>query len=233
MQLSTCRETCLLVGMKAIACLLCAALFVTPARASAQEADWQLRKEQGGIRVFTREQQGSNFAAVRAEMILEDVRLSSLVALIDDPSACALLEARCAASYTVERVSATEQFVYRHNDMPFPIKDRDVVMHFVWTQDPVTRVVVLDNRNIDGVLPENPRRIRLPSAISGWRFEPLGDGRVLASSEGHLEPGASLPAWLLNSLLVDAPFNTMEAVAAAVKLPRYREVQLDFIVERD
>ena len=117
--------------------------------------------------------------------------------------------------------------------MPFPIKDRDVVMHFVWTQDPVTRVVVLDNRNIDGVLPENPRRIRLPSAISGWSFEPLGDGRVLASSEGHLEPGASLPAWLLNSLLVDAPFNTMEAVAAAVKLPRYREVQLDFIVERD
>jgi hypothetical protein len=166
-------------------------------------------------------------------MILEDVRLSSLVALIDDPSACALLEARCAASYTVERVSATEQFVYRHNDMPFPIKDRDVVMHFVWTQDPVSGVVVLDNRNIDGVLPENPRRIRLPSAIAGWRFEPLGDGRVLASSEGHLEPGAGLPAWLLNSLLVDAPFNTMEAVAAAVKLPRYREVQLDFIVERD
>ena len=91
MQLSTCRESCLLVGMKAISCLLCAALFVTPARASVQEADWQLRKDQGGIRVFTREQQWSNFAAVRAEMILEDVRLSSLVALIDDPSACALL----------------------------------------------------------------------------------------------------------------------------------------------
>jgi hypothetical protein len=130
MQLSTCRESYLLVGMKAIVCLLCAALFVAPA--GAQEADWQLGKEQGGIRVFTREQQGSNFAAVRAEMILEDVRLSSLVALIDDPSACALLEARCAESYTVERVSATEQFVYRHNDMPFPIKDRDVVMHFGW-----------------------------------------------------------------------------------------------------
>ena len=233
MQLSTCRETFLLVGMKAIACLLCAALFVTPARASAQEADWQLRKEQGGIRVFTREQQGSNFAAVRAEMILEDVRLSSLVALIDDPSACGLLEARCAESYTVERLSATEQFVYRHNDMPFPIKDRDVVMHFVWTQDPITRIVELDNRSIEGVLPENPKRIRLPSAVSGWRFEPLGEGKVLTSSEGHLEPGASLPAWLLNSLLVDAPFNTMEAVAAAVRLPRYRSAQLDFIVERD
>lgn len=233
MQLSTCRETFLLVCMKAIVCLLCAALFVTPARASAQEADWQLRKEQGGIRVFTREQQGSNFAAVRAEMILEDVRVSSLVALIDDPSACALLEARCAESYTVERVSATEQFVYRHNDMPFPIKDRDVVMHFVWAQDPVTRVVVLDNRNIDGVLPENPRRIRLPSAISGWRFEPLGEGKVLASSEGHLEPGSNLPAWLLNSLLVDAPFTTMGAVAAAVRLPRYRDAQVDFIVERE
>ena len=233
MRLSTCRDAISLIGMKTMTCLLCAALFVVPARASAQEADWQLRKEQNGIRVFTREQQGSSFAAVRAEMILEDVRLSSLVALIDDPSACALLEARCAESYTVERVSATEQFVYRHNDMPFPIKDRDVVMHFVWTQDPVTRVVVLDNRNIDGVLPENPKRIRLPSAVSGWRFEPLGQGRVLASSEGHLEPGASLPAWLLNSLLVDAPFNTMSAVATAVRLPRYSDAQLDFIVESE
>ena len=35
MQLSTCRETFLLVGMKGIACLLCAVLFVTPARALA------------------------------------------------------------------------------------------------------------------------------------------------------------------------------------------------------
>jgi len=221
------------VGFKSFVQFLCAALLVTPASGSEQETGWQLRKEQNGIRVFTREQQGSDFAAVRAEMILEDVRLSSLVALIDDPSACWLLEARCAESYTVERMSATEQFVYRHNDMPFPIKDRDVVMHFVWTQDPMTRIVELDNRNIDGVLPENPKRIRLPSAVSGWRFEPLGQGRVLASSEGHLEPGASLPAWLLNSLLVDAPFNTMEAVAAAVRLPRYRDAQLDFIVERE
>jgi hypothetical protein len=55
----------------------------------------------------------------------------------------------------------------------------------------------------------------------------------LASSEGHLEPGANLPAWLLNSLLVDAPFTTMEAVAAAVRLPRYRDAQVDFIVERE
>lgn len=220
-------------GIKTIACFLCAALLVSPANGSEPTTDWVLRKEQNGIRVFTREQAGSAFAAVRAEMILEDVRLSSLVALIDDPSACGLLEARCAESYTVERLSATEQFVYRHNDMPFPIKDRDVVMHFVWTQDPITRIVELDNRSIEGVLPENPKRIRLPSAVSGWRFEPLGEGKVLASSEGHLEPGASLPAWLLNSLLVDAPFNTMEAVAAAVRLPRYRNAQLDFIVERE
>ena len=92
MRLSACRDSFSLVGIQIMLCFLCAAWFVAPARASAQEADWQLRKEQGGIRVFTREQQGSNFAAVRAEMILEDVRLSSLVALIDDPSACALLE---------------------------------------------------------------------------------------------------------------------------------------------
>ena len=79
------------VRFKSFVQFLCVALLVTPASGSEQETGWQLRKEQNGIRVFTREQQGSIFAAVRAEMILEDVRLSSLVALIDDPSACGLL----------------------------------------------------------------------------------------------------------------------------------------------
>jgi hypothetical protein len=214
-----------------LAMLVCLSLLTSLAFGSEDAPSWILRKDDNGIRVYTREQPGSSFEAVRTEMELEGVGLAALVALINDPDACALLESRCAEAYVVERIAASEQLVYRYNDMPFPVKDRDVVLNFVTQQDPNTLAVTIQVRNVNGVLPENPRRVRLPSVDSGWVFTPLGDGRVEVVSEGHIDPGASLPAWMLNRFLIDAPFKTMEAVAASVGDASYRNAALDFIQE--
>ena len=193
--------------------------------------DWKLRKEENGIRVLTRPQPGSDFAAVRAEMVLQNVSLAALTALIEDPSACSLLESRCAEARVLERTSAQEMLVYRHNDMPFPIKDRDMVLRVITVQNPETLQVAITLVSEDGILPENPRRVRLPSAASAWYFTPLGEGRVEVVSEGHIDPGASLPAWALNRFLVDAPFATMEAVADAVATAPFRAAVRSGILE--
>lgn len=193
--------------------------------------DWKLRKEENGIRVLTRPQPGSDFAAVRAEMVLQNVSLAALTALIEDPSACSLLESRCAEARVLERTSAQEMLLYRHNDMPFPIKDRDMVLRVITVQNPETLQVAITLVSEDGILPENPRRVRLPSAASAWYFTPLGEGRVEVVSEGHIDPGASLPAWALNRFLVDAPFATMEAVADAVATAPFRAAVRSGILE--
>ena len=203
----------------AVALLLCLA---EPLGAQTAEG-WELRKEENGIRVLTRPQPGSDFAAVRAEMVLDGASLAALTALIEDPGACALLESRCAEARVLERPSAQEMLLYRHNDMPFPIKDRDMVLRVTTTQDPETLRVAITLVAEAGVLPENPRRVRLLSATSAWFFTPMDEGRVEVVSEGHIDPGASLPAWMLNRFLVDAPFNTMEAVATAVSSAPFRD----------
>ena len=185
--------------------------------------DWELRKEESGIRVLTRPQPGSDFAAVRAEMVLQNVSLAALTALIEDPIACPLIESRCAEARALERTSAQEMLLYRHNDMPFPIEDRDMVLRVITVHNPETLQVAITLVSEDGILPENPRRVRLPSAESAWFFTPLGEGRVEVVSEGHIDPGASLPAWALNRFLVDAPFAAMEAVAEAVAAAPFRD----------
>ena len=193
--------------------------------------DWTLRKEENGIRVLTRPQPGSDFAAVRAEMVLDNVSLAALTALIEEPGACALLESRCAEARVLERPSAQEMLLYRHNDMPFPIKDRDMVLRVTTKQNPETLRVAITLVAEAGVLPVNPRRVRLPSASSAWIFTPVGEGRVEVVSEGHIDPGASLPAWMLNRFLVDAPFSTMEAVATLVSAAPFRDAQRSGIRE--
>ena len=55
---------------------------------AAEETAWELRRDRDGIQVFTRAVEGSPYDAVMATTVVQNVRLASLVALIEDFEAC-------------------------------------------------------------------------------------------------------------------------------------------------
>ncbi len=207
--------------------LFCASTYLL----GAEERAWQLRRDRDGIQVHTRPVDGSPYDAVRTTTRMQDVRLSALVALIEDPMACADWADRCAEAYLLERISDTESLVYTHNDMPFPVKDRDVLAHVTWSQDANTFAVHMSSVATVGKMEEVRGRLRLTQAIASWDFVPQSDGSVLVSNEAHINPGSSLPGWITNILLVDAPFETMKSFVSEVRKPKYAHAQLSFIIE--
>lgn len=232
--LMSARKNKVMLSFKASKYVLAASLFLCGfnlASEASLEAEWAIQRSEDGIDVYTRPEPASQFEAVRAVMTLNDVRLSSLVALISDTQACSRLESRCVEAETLDKINQTESVVYRYNNMPFPVRDRDMVLRLKWYQQPDSLNVNVVISNVTGFLPEKKRRVRMPKVNSGWKFVPLPDGSVEVSSEGHIEPGANLPAWLLNQFLVSAPFKTMEAVASMVREPLYRDAELSFIKE--
>ncbi len=198
---------------------------------AAEEQAWELRRDRDGIQVHTRAVAGSPYDEVRTTTRLEGVRISSLVALIEDAQACADWADRCAGSYLFERLSETESLVYTHNDMPFPVKDRDVLAHVIWTQDADTLAAQMNSTAVIGRLDEVRGRLRLTQAKARWSFVPQADGSVLVSNEAHINPGSALPGWITNILLVDAPFETMKSFVREVRKPKYAQAQLSFIQE--
>ena len=232
--LMSARKNKVMSSFKASKYVLAASVFLCGfnlASEASLEAEWEIQRSEDGIDVYTRPEPASQFEAVRAVMTLNDVRLSSLVALISDTEACSRLESRCVEAETLDKINQTESVVYRYNNMPFPVRDRDMVLRLKWYQQPDSLNVNVVISNVTGFLPEKKRRVRMPKVNSGWKFVPLPDGSVEVSSEGHIEPGANLPAWLLNQFLVSAPFKTMEAVASMVREPLYRDAELSFIKE--
>ena len=232
--LMSARKNKVMSSFKASKYVLAASLFscgFNLASEASLEAEWTIQRSEDGIDVYTRPEPASQFEAVRAVMTLDDVRLSSLVALISDTQACSRLESRCVEAETLDTIDQTESVVYRYNNMPFPVRDRDMVLRLKWYQQPDSLKVNVVISNVTGFLPEKKRRIRMPKVNLGWKFVPLPDGSVEVSSEGHIEPGANLPAWILNQFLVSAPFKTMEAVASIVREPLYRDAELSFIKE--
>ena len=192
------------------------------------EAEWELKKDDDGIQVLTRAVDGSRFKAVRATMTVT-TDLSALVALVRDTDACAEWAHLCKSAAEHEVVSETELYVYTHNDLPWPVSDRDALAHVIWAKDPATGAVTMRARAVgESDLGKRRGIVRLTDALTSWTFRPV-EGGIRVISDAHVDPGGPLPAWITNLLLVDAPFQTMTRMRALADSGRYDDASFAFL----
>ncbi len=193
------------------------------------DTEWQLKKDLEGIQIYTRSVEGSKFKAVRSVM-LTDFRLSSVVALIRDNSACTRWADLCKESRMLEEISETESLAYNLNDIPWPVKDRDAITRVVWSHDAETGAVTMVATAIDSALiPATRKAVRLKNAVTKWILTPTAEGRLEIANEGHIDPSGPTPAWMTNLLLVDSPFKTMQSLRREMSEDRYADSSFDFI----
>lgn len=98
-------------------------------------------------------------------------------------------------------------------------------------QDPATQSVTIDILGAADYIPPQKDLVRVKSIKGYWKFTPLGGNRVEVVYQVHNDPGGSLPAWLVNSVAVSQPFNTLLNMRKMINLPRYRNAAFDFIRE--
>lgn len=195
--------------------------------AGAAGDDWVLKRDRDGIRVYTRDIADSPYDAVRAEGILKGELLSA-IAIVRDVDACAEWAALCKLSSELEVVSPLELYVYTHNDIPWPVSDRDAVTHVLWEQDPGNYTISMRASVVGGKMPEKKGVVRIAKGITSWDFIPQDDGTVQAVMEAHVDPSGPTPAWLTNMLLVDAPFDTLQGLRRLLQSGRYDNAKLEF-----
>ena len=205
--------------------LTLAALLVAPL-AGAKES-WELQKEADGIRVFTSAVEGSKFKAVRATMTA-DTSVATLVALVRDTSACTEWAHLCKLSREHEVVSETEMYVYTHNDLPWPVSDRDALAHVTWEKDADGAVTMTARAVGDSDVKKKRGIVRLANAVTSWTFKPV-EGGVEVISVAHVDPGGPLPAWITNMLLIDAPMQTLTRLRALAASGRYDNASFAFL----
>ena len=195
--------------------------------------EWQLRKDETGIQVYTRSVDGYPYKAIRSVVHLENTRLSSVVSLIRNSKECPEWSDSCDSANIIEWVSELENYVHTFTDLPWPVKDRDMVTHVIWNQDPDTLVVTMQGSATKGKLEEIRGIVRLTEAQISWELTSLENDSLRVVFEAHINPASIFPSWITNMMLVDSPFNTMEGLRNRVKLEVYKEVELAYINESD
>lgn len=218
------------MGLVLTTCLfICSFGQVIQTHAAEEKRD--LGKDRDSIQVYSRAVEGSAYAQVKTTTVLESVILASLVSLIEDVETCTIWADKCAESNVFERINETEAYVYTHNGIPFPVKDRDVLAHVQWEQDSGSLQATMNGVAMSGMLDEVRGRLRLTQATARWTFLPLESGTVEISNTAHINPGSNLPGLVTNMLLVDTPFETMKAFVAEIAKPKYQNAPVGFIRE--
>lgn len=212
--------------------LACLIIMLLPFTAFAQlegvSYDWKEKRNKKGIMIATSSVEGSPFKAVRGEMIVKG-SVSALVALVEDLAACPKWAAMCKEGRVEKRISGSESYAYIYNDIPFPVKDRDVYTHVVWTRAADTKRVSMTSTATLGGTAKTKKAVRIENAVSQWHFTPQGDGTTLVENFGHIDPNGPTPAWISNLMLVDSPYKSMKKMRELIESGEYADAEVAFL----
>lgn len=193
------------------------------------EGSWELRKEKNGIRVFTRTNEKSSFDLLKAECFMP-YRLTQVLSLITDVENHPRWVYNATETRPIKVTSALDFYYYGVTDAPWPASDRDLIFHVTASQNPNTKIIEIDVHCVPDMLPEVEGKVRVPRSHSTWTLKPAEKG-VWVTYTLDIDPGGSLPAWLVNMATVDGPYLSFEAMKKVLKENNYQFKKFPNIVD--
>ncbi len=187
-------------------CITTAIIFLFGSVTFGQSMEWESRKNKDGIKVFTRNVENSGFKEFKAEMTVPCSMHKAVYVIKDSDNACDWLH-NCKSSEMLKKESELVQYNYSVTHMPFPFDDRDMV--FKMESKPGDSVYVIYVSGVSGYVPEKKGIIRMDVAEGSWVIKQNNDETLHISYSMYVEPGGSLPSWLVNTKITEIPYETL------------------------
>lgn len=169
---------------------------------SYSQNDWELKKNEDGIKVYTRKTNKSSVKEFKAVMLLKTT-MTSLVDKITDAKGLKNWNYRTTKSRLLERISDNESIVYMYNDFPWPVKNRDHISKLTLLNiDP--SIVKIEITSVPNIVPEYDNAIRIEEFSGFWLLEKTNKG-ILVTQQMHGEPKGNVPSVIINATLAKAP----------------------------
>lgn len=177
--------------------------------AAAQGEEWKVAKNEDGIKVSLSEVAGSQYKAYQGVTTIK-ASVAKLRALQEDVAGACSWVHEC-KSQKVLKHEGDKTWTYTQFNTPWPVTPRDSVLE-------ITTVEGADGsltRKLEGqpkYIPEEKGFVRVAQVDGFWKLVPKGANETEVTYQVHTEPGGSVPSWLANKFVVDAPFNTLKAL---------------------
>ncbi|MFK3973449.1 START domain-containing protein [Pseudomonas sp. NPDC087358] len=192
---------------------LCAVLLTVFSTCSIAR-DWQLAKDEDGIKVYLNRVPHSQYQSFRGVALIK-ADVPTLSHLQENLTiACKWLYA--CADMRLLKIEGDSTFVYLTTELPWPANTRDMVLR-VRTEQTDDGGVVRHLSAVNGMQPEVPGVIRVEQLEGVWQMVPKGERETEVTYQLQAEPAGDIPSWLANRFVIDAPMVTLKTLRAVAE----------------
>lgn len=200
-------------------------LFSAPLFAQKNDG-WVLKNEKDAVKVYYRKT--ADIYELKLSTSIK-VPLSGIVKLFDEVQNYAAWGYKISEARLLKKVSPTEMYYYSRIDFPWPMSDRDVVLHTKLEQDPHSLAIISVSTAVPDYIPEVKDVVRVRTVNSKWTLIPGIGGWLYAEYYLYSDPGGSIPDWAINMALDLGPRETIKRMREILKNAPYQESKLAHI----
>jgi hypothetical protein len=178
------------------------------------QGDWDLVKDEAGIKVYTQTEPGSKYKSFKAEMQV-NCRIENIVDVLKNTDSINNWVVNC-KGVKLLKTEGTDQYYYIETSLPIPFQARDMVYRFQYSviNNDQLRVIV---SGIPDFIKPVKGIVRMSKADGFWLLTSIDTNNTAVAYQMHVEPGGLIPAWLANPFIKNVPFSTFKELRSIVQ----------------
>jgi hypothetical protein len=180
------------------------------------QTNWKLSKDKDGIQVYQKDSKNSNFKSIKVECTLEG-SFDKLIAIINNISHYKDWVFNNKTTSLLKRISAYEFYYYTEAYLPWPLDNRDAVMHTRITRDSLNRFIKINSTASPNFIPSKSGKVRISRSDINWHVTRPSSNSIHIVYTFETDPGGNVPAWLVNNFADKGPYESFKKLAELLK----------------
>ena len=180
------------------------------------QAYWKLTKDKDGIKVYQRDSRNSGFKSIKVECTLEG-NFDKLIAIINNVNGYKNWVYNNKETSLLKRISIHEFYYYTEAYLPWPMDNRDAVMHTKITKDSLNRFLKINSIAVPKYIPEKDGKVRISYSDINWHVTRPNANSLHIVYIFETDPGGNVPTWLVNSFADKGPFESFKKLGELLK----------------
>lgn len=171
------------------------------------QKSWDLTLNKDGIKVYTRKMDSVAIKEYKVTMQV-NVPIDTVLKKVLDIKKLKYWSYRIAESDLVKKINDSTWIFYIHNDVEWPVKDRDHVSKVqLQKRNEVYKVLLTPYNNF---VREKKDIVRITKFRGLWTLKKIDSGRTQVTQQLYGDPELNIPPFFINMMIAKAPFYTFK-----------------------
>lgn len=179
---------------------------------------WVLSKNTDGIRVYTLSNSKSHIKKLKADFSAKTTVAKLAGTLLHLPGYSQWVYSTKSTTL-IKQVGPRELVYHTEKHMPWPMSNRDAVIQLKVEQPDNAGVLVARLTAVPGFVAVKKDVVRIPHLKTYWKAIPQPNNTLLITYEAEIDPGGSIPNWILNMFSTKGPLETFKKMRAVLERP--------------